>query len=89
MPVRRLLLGFPKSPNIVVRPCAFGALSVFTIDLVEAALVKGVLAQEMHRRQVQTSTARGTASSLEDGRFGAQVFHFFSLGLGLGTVALD
>ncbi len=57
MPIRRFFLSFPKRSNVVVRPRAFRTLRTFTIDLVEAALMKGVFAKKVHCGQVETTTA--------------------------------
>ena len=65
---------------------AHRTLGVFAY-VVETTLVKGVLAEKVHSRQVQVTPARGAATGLEYGRFAAQFIHFFSFCFGLRGVA--
>lgn len=48
-----------------------------------------MLAEEVYGWQVQRAAASGASPGLEDGRLGAEVGDFLSLGFGFGAVALD
>lgn len=89
MPVCALLLRFAEGADVQVGRGAFRALRNLVVDLVEAALVEGVLAEEVHRWQVQRTAASGASPRLKDSRLGPEVGDFLSLGFGFGAVALD
>lgn len=89
MPVRVLLLRFAEDADVLVSRRAFRALGDLVVYLVEAALMKRVLAQKVHGGQVQRAPASRAPPSLEDSRLGAEVGDFLSLGFGFRAVALD
>ena len=89
MPIRALLLRFAERADILVDRGAFRALRDLVVDLVQAALVEGVLAEEVHGWQVQGAAAGRASAGLKDGRLGAEVGDFLSLCLGFRAVALD
>ena len=89
MPVRALLLRFAEGADVQVGRGAFRTLGNLVVDLVEAALVEGVLAEEVHRGQVQCAATSRASPRLKDSRLGAQVGDFLSLGFGFRAVALD
>lgn len=51
--------------------------------------MEGVLAEEMNRWEVQSTTAGLAAAGFEDDGFGGEFFEFFLLGFGFGAVAGD
>lgn len=89
MPIRRVLLGFSEGTDIVVRGCAFGALSFLTVNFIETILMEGVFAKEVYCRQIETSAAGSTSSRLENCRLVTQIIHFLSLGFCLASIAFD
>lgn len=89
MSVSALFLRFAKGADVLVGRRAFRAFGNLVIDLVEAALVKGVLAEEVYRGQVQCAPASRTSPRLKDSRLGAQVGNFLSLGFRFRAVALS
>lgn len=88
MPVRGFDLRLPERSDVAVSGSAFGTIRS-VVHLIEAPLVKGVLAQEVDRRQIKATTASGTPSRLEYGRLATKLVHFFPLGFGLASVALN
>lgn len=89
MPICALLLRFAEGADVQVGRRAFRAFRNLVVNLVEAALVEGVLAEEVNRRQVQCAPASRASPRLEDSRLGAQVGDFLSLGFGFRAVALN
>jgi len=62
MSIRRILLSFSESADVVVPRSTLRALGLMSARLIEAALVKGMLAEEMHSGEIQGSAACGTSS---------------------------
>ena len=89
MSIGRVFLGFSKCSNVVVGGSAFGALHVFIIDLIQASLMERVFTQEVNFRQVKGTATCCTSLRLESCRLVTQFVHFFSLGVGFCSVALD
>lgn len=89
MPVSALLLRFAEGADVQVGRRALRAFRNLVVDLVEAALVEGVLAEKVHRGQVQCAPASRASPRLKHSRLGAQVGDFLSLGFGFRAVALD
>lgn len=56
MPVRRLFLRFPDGPDSCILRSTYRTLNT-VVDLVEAPLMKGVLAKKMNRGEIQVTTA--------------------------------
>ena len=89
MSIGRVFLGFPKCSNVIVGSSAFWALHVFIIDLIQASLMERVFTQEVHFRQVKSAATCCTSLRVKGCRLVAQFVHFFPLGVGLRSVALD
>lgn len=88
MPLPRLLLTLADRADRRVLLAAGGALGL-VVDLVEAALVERVLAEEVHGGQVESAAAGGAALRLEDDGLGGELVEFFALGGGFGAVVFD
>lgn len=69
MPVGRLFLCLPHGADGGVLWSADRTLGL-AVDVVETALVEGVLAHEVDRWQVEVGAAGRTAFGVEDGRVG-------------------
>ena len=88
MPLGGLLLDLPHRADRGVLLAAQRTLRV-VVDLVEAALVEGVLAEKMDGGEIESTAAGGAATGLEDGGFGAEFVNFFALGGCFSPVAFD
>ena len=69
MSVRRFFLGFPHRADGRVLWSADRTLRL-PIDVVQTALMEGMLAHEMHRWKVEIAAAGGTTFGVEDGGVG-------------------
>lgn len=86
MLIGRLQLPFPDRFDRRILRRAYRALRIF-VCLVQAALVKGVLAEKVDCREIQITPARGAATGLEDGGFASEFLYFFSFCIGFRGVA--
>lgn len=98
MPTGRLLLSGAKGADVAVGGSALRALDPLAVIAdaavhatatgrgVEAPLVEAVLAEEMHRRQVQRGPARGASTRLEHCRATPECGELVAFGFGFGSI---
>lgn len=71
-----------------IRRCTDGTLRV-VVEVVQAALVEGVFAEEVNGWEVESSAAGLAAAGLEDDWLGGEVVEFLLFGGSFGFVACD
>lgn len=86
MLIRRIDLALSDGAHGCVCRRTDGTLSVL-IKVVQTTFVEGVLAEEMHSGEIQTSAAGLAAARLEDDGLIGQMIEFLLLGRGFGFVA--